>query len=360
MPPVLDDDGWVYPESRVYQPYIVSMMSHYHGVEYESTQIFTKEHLLEVTPLEIKRWLCDRAFGDPDINEDSRPINCRSSTLEMCKKAVSFFMPYKNVPWCAGQGNPTRSGIVNDVIKLVKRYEVRGEGRDSEAKRPLRQIEFRKSQQLLKAEASANHKWKFPCISLMQYHLIGRVDDVCELKSSDPRGHPDHPFALKTKVRWSKNVQEERRCPDQILLAASDPEFCLHLHLAAYLELYVGRYPDMHYLFTDAPPTDKNAVKNLISQYRNRLKAVVWENQEFIALEDEDDEDGVGTHSYRKFASTYAKNCGGARDEVEIRGRWKLEGGRIVSRYIDPKQLYIDAKIEAILCVGGPIAYKLR
>ena len=83
---------------------------------------------------------------------------------------------------------------------------------------------------------------------MMQYHLIGRVDDVCELRSSDPRGHSDYPFAIKTKVRWSKNVHEERDCPDQILLAAGDPEFCIHIHLAAYLELYLSRYPNIYYL----------------------------------------------------------------------------------------------------------------
>jgi hypothetical protein len=37
-----------------------------------------------------------------------------------------------------------------------------------------------------------------------------------------------------------------------------------------------------------------------------------------------------------------------------------VNGGRVIQVYIDVKQLYVDAKVASILCVGGPIAYKLR
>ena len=75
------------------------------------------------------------------------------------------------------------------------------------------------------------------------------------------------------------------------------------------------------HLFTDAE--GRNAVGNLIKNYRNRLEQVVWKNEEFMALAQEDDEEGVGTHSHRKFPSNYARGCGCSPDEIEIRGRWK-------------------------------------
>ena len=45
---------------------------------------------------------------------------------------------------------------------------------------------------------------------------------------------------------------------------------------------------------------------------------------------------------------------------METRGRWKKRGRRIVFRYIDPGQAYTDAKVEGLLCVGGPVKYQLK
>jgi hypothetical protein len=193
---------------------------------------------------------------------------------------------------------------------------------------------------------------------LWQYHLIGRIDDVVHFKMNDPRGHGDYNFALKTRVRWSKNVMEERQCPPQILLGAMDPLFCILLHLAIYLEETLSCNPNQEYLFTDS--TAEKAPKNLIQTYRKRLEKIVFKNPEFIALATDDDEEGVGTHLYRKFPSNYTRGCGAIPDEIEVWGRWKSQGQRVVFRYIDVKQLTIDAKVAGLLCVGGPIKYKLK
>ena len=258
-----------------YQPHMVALMSFFHGcVDYPHDKTFTKEELLELTPLDIKRWMCDIVFGDPDPGPDDRPTHGRSSSLEQAKKAVSFFMPNKSMQWYDGRGNPTRSATVNDLMKEVKRFEVRGEGADSQAKRPLRQIEFRKTLELLKRHGDHDHRYKYPLIALYQCHLIGRVDDICNFDVEDPRGHPQFPFALKTKVSWSKNARDERHCPDQILLGSADPEYCIFLALALHLETYLGMHPNATKLFTEA--TGRNAVKNVISQCRNCLRQVVW------------------------------------------------------------------------------------
>ena len=50
------------------------------------------------------------------------------------------------------------------------------------------------------------------------YHLIDRVEDICNFAMISPKGHDTFPFVMKTKVQWSKNVRDEQECPDQILL----------------------------------------------------------------------------------------------------------------------------------------------
>jgi Transcriptional activator of glycolytic enzymes len=357
-----EDDGWTYPIGHTYQPVMVEFMSFLHGAEeYPDDAVFTRDQLLEIKPVDVKRYLCMKAYNDPDpdINNGARPTNGRSDSLYYAKKALSKYMPYRTANWVNGQGNPTKSDLVNDMIKQVKKFEVRGEGAASNAKRPLKQSEFRKTLQLFRGgELDWNHKFRYPMMALWQYHLIGRVDDVVNFKLTDPKGHGEYDFALKTKVRWSKNVMEERQCPPQLLLGAMDPMFCLLLNFAIYLEEMLFRNPDQVYLFTDA--TSDNAPKNLIQTYRKRLEKVVWNHEEFKALATEDDTEGVGTHSYRKFPSNYARGCGCTPDEIEIRGRWKSQGQRTVFRYIDVKQLTIDAKVCGVLCVGGPIKYKLK
>ena len=356
-----NDDGWTYPRGHIYQPVMVEFMSFFHGAEeYDADHVFTRAQLQEIRPVDVKRYLCMKAYNDPDpdINNGARPIHGRSDSLYYLKKALSKFMPHRTANWVNNQGNPTKSDIVNDMIKQVKKFEVRGEGAPSNAKRALKQVEFRKTITLFRAEDNDwNHKWRYPMMARWQYHLIGRIDDVCHFKVDDPRGHGDFDFCLKTRVRWSKNVMEERQCPPQILLGSMDPMFCLLLNFGVYMEEMLSRNPEQEYLFTDS--TLKNAASNLKQTYRKRLEAVVWKNAEFQALKSEDDEEGVGTHSYRKYPSNYARGCGCTPDEIEIRGRWKSQGQRVVFRYIDVKQLSIDAKVAGVLCVGGPIKYKM-
>ena len=87
----------------------------------------------------------------------------------------------------------------------------------------------------------------------LQFAIIGRVDDISNLETRDLRGHGVHNFSLITKVKWSKNVFEERCCPDQILLGSNDTDFCILLSLSIYLESWmsVGSGQHSRYLFSD-------------------------------------------------------------------------------------------------------------
>ncbi len=78
----------------------------------------------------------------------------------------------------------------------------------------------------------------------------------------DVQGHKTFPFALQTKVRWSKKVCNERPCPDQIILGANDPSWCVLIYMAGYLESFLNKQPNVKYLFTGsmtktAPHTSK-------------------------------------------------------------------------------------------------------
>ena len=91
------------------------------------------------------------------------------------------------------EGNPTRSALVNSLIKRVKKKEVRKQGVDSQTKRPMLGQEFVVMHDLLHRNVlSAGRRsdnahdvfWKRYGISAMtkfQFHLIARVDDSTQL-----------------------------------------------------------------------------------------------------------------------------------------------------------------------------------
>ena len=210
------------PYKKVYHSYVCRLMEFQYGfgVTFNHESVFTRQELLDISPTDIKRFFGLMCYNDPDYNihppSNHRPTHCRSTTLETAKKAISYYMPHRTVPWCNNQGNPTRSGPVNDIIKEVKKFEVRGEGCPSHAKRAVRPNEFRKSLRLLRGQPGFDCKYKYPMVCLWQHALIGRLDDAAHFEVNDPAGHPTIDGALKTKARWSKSVMEERQCPPQV------------------------------------------------------------------------------------------------------------------------------------------------
>ena len=64
-----------------------------------------------------------------------------------------------------------------------------------------------------------------------------------------------------------------------------------------------------------------------------------WNNGEFQRL----NSGPIGTHSLRKYPSTYSRRCGCSRDDTDFRGRWKRTKKQI-DTYIDVELPYPDAK----------------
>ena len=195
---------------------------------------------------------------------------------------------------------------------------------------------------------------------LLQYYLIARCDDVGHFLIRDLHGHTDprySSFTLQCKVSWSKNVYEERDCPDQIFFGAFDSQYCLLLALSIYLEVWLGNNvanTNKRFLFGECnnDEDDAKAVELIKNKYSAMLRKYFTN---FVKLAKE-----LGTHSIRKFAASFARGIGCIVDEIDTRGRWRKNSQKVVHRYINVDQQFLDAKVAAALCVGQAIRYKLE
>lgn len=255
--------------TKVYKPYLVSYMSYLHQVTtYTKNSVFDNDELCAATPETIYKWMCMKTYGIPQLVDDDHlpPAKCRSSTLEMCKKALSHFMPHSTASWNTQSlfGNPTKSKVINSFIKSVKKRETRRVGKGSSAKRPITQTEFRAALKILSTNLSFQCRYRLTCMMKFQYHLITRSDDLGHFKTHDLKSHKDsmyRSFCLEVRVFWSKNVLEERDCPNQIILGSMDSTYCLLLSLSIYLETWMrGAGQNSVFLFSD-DVDERNAPK---------------------------------------------------------------------------------------------------
>jgi hypothetical protein len=118
-----------------------------HGLEdvYEKDHIFSQEELAALmTPNDIKRWMCVKAYITAKPGVDDNSTLCRSTLLKFWKKAISFFMPNRLMSWnvLGNVGNPTKSVEINNLIKAVKKKEVRKQSKASSARCPLQHDEY--------------------------------------------------------------------------------------------------------------------------------------------------------------------------------------------------------------------------
>ena len=71
---------------------------------------------------------------------------------------------------------------------------------------------------------------------IFHFHMIARLDDVFCFQHTDLTPNLEFSFALKFKMRWTKNKLEERDAPDQIILGVMDQGFCAILVIKIHLE----------------------------------------------------------------------------------------------------------------------------
>ena len=121
-----------------------------------------EEWLGEATPESVAKWLRVKSFGKDKITKKDKPI-IRSNTVEQAKKALSWYM--LDAPaWRSDtkSGNPTKSKIVNNLIRYIKQKEVRNDGQSSSAKRALTQSEFRAALTVLSSKIAFQLRYRIP------------------------------------------------------------------------------------------------------------------------------------------------------------------------------------------------------
>ena len=345
-----------------YKSSLDSLMSYFHGVDNGKEGQYTKGELRALTPDDVVAWMNVKTFDDPDPPLDANPTECRSSSLEFWKKALSFFMPDRLTAWVSGrnEGNPTRSIEVNSLIRRVKKKEVRKQGKASQVKRPLTREEFQKMQHVFQSNDSFLWKYGLSCLTKFQFHMIGRIDDTTQVLIENIQVHDFYPNALKTRMNWSKNVSEERDAPWQIVLGAMDTTYCVLTCLSLWLELHARLNPNVLlspyvFAFTNDNTVPGGGKKS--KEIASTAFTKVFRMDEFAGGVVNGSIGGkLGSHSIRKFASTHVRRSGINKDDKDIRGRWKL-AKRVSDVYDDVELPFPDAKVADKLCIGGPCYY---
>ena len=331
---------------------------------YPKDQQFSQERLLQITPKDVERWLGMLAYGKEEPQESDEPKGARVNTIEYAKKAISSFMPHQAHPYneVTQFGNPTRHPDIQKFIAQMKLHEVRGQGRDSQARRPFTEGE---TTSVLKALREAPEygnvtRYGLPAIVCFQIHLLGRYDCATQLQTTKLRAHERYPnFALHTRLAWSKNVRQEGDAPWQIVLGQMNPEFCVLMSLGIWLEYYLSQTEGLSpYVFDFSgnytiPKGGEVSNDHVVKQLGKVFKA-----ESFIP-ERTADAGPIGCYSLRKYATTRARNNGTvSKDDSDYRGRWKA-GRRVSDRYYFELP-YVDAKVASALCHGGPCSYRIK
>jgi hypothetical protein len=307
-----------------------------------------------------------KAFGVTDPALDANPTLARANLLEYWKKALSFFMPNRLIVWVLGrnEGNPTRSIEVNNLIKRVRKKEVRKQGVAPQCRRAMTEAEFRTMQNILRNHDGRSLIWQYGlyALTIFQFHLIARIDDTTQVLVENIRVHDSFCHALKTRLNWSKNVSEERDAPWQIVLGSMDTAFCVLTSLALWMELNLRSNPNAilsPYVFNFS---DDNSIPSGGQKSKETAQLIfgkIFKMEAFTGPADANNDgaaDHLGSHSIRKFAATHTRRCGCSKDDKDIRGRWKSKA-RVSDVYEDTELPYPDAKVAEKLCVGGPCFY---
>jgi hypothetical protein len=166
-----------------------------------------------------------QAYGAEFPSPDKNPIHSQHSAILFDKKAISFWMPNRE-KWSVTRtkGNPTQSKDVIDLLKAVKKKEVRKQGEKSQVRRPMVGKEFESMPKLLleagnddrrttTSHASSWKRYGICAIVNFQFHMIIRIDDSTQVVLEHDRVHDKFSHSLKARLNWLKNVNDEQDAP---------------------------------------------------------------------------------------------------------------------------------------------------
>ena len=212
-------------------------------------------------------------------------------------------------------------------------------------------MEFEQVIEILSAQGDEIGIWMAAYLAF-QFSMIARIDDTAKFRAPDKQPFEDFPFyGVAAKLCWSKNVLEERDAPTQVLLGAEDWRYCVLSLLGSWLELHFLLNPKANEsLFGAFGLTDPFDIKSRAGYHRRKI----FKDEEFV----KEFLGELGFHSNLKHGVTTARKFGCSKDDVDFHWRWKNRCRQ--HTYADTTIPFVDAKVAAALCKGGPVAYIVK
>ena len=278
-------------------------------------------------PLTLQDGWESEHMGTTEPGPNVNPTHVRLNALQTWKKQISHFSPSKLMKWDAmsNVGNPTKSIKVNNMIQKVMKKEVRKQGKASTAQQPTTHQEFKEAQNILMnksrpTDVICHHG--IPCMMQFQYNLIARINDTAKFQCKNLNACDDWVFMLHCMLNWSKNVNKEWDAPNQILIRAMDPFYCVLLALAIWLEIYVGAtgqggLAPYVFKFNDDFHVPEGGEK-AGTFVQKILSTEIFNWPQFIT-----NKAPLGSHSIQKLSRTHSQRNGANKNLCNIWGHWK-------------------------------------
>jgi hypothetical protein len=186
----------------------------------------------------------------------------------------------------------------------MKRFQVQRRGATSRVRRSLTPEEFEQVQELiwgLKEKEDALCAAAYFCF---QFVMIGRLDDTAKFRQPDLQPYSKYPdYAVMGRLPWSKNVNEERDAPQQLIFGSMDPHYDTLSLLGLWLEFRFAMHPKQNeFIFCVDGLEDPIRIKERI----RKVLSIVLSNDQFHIR----DVGLLGSHSIRKFGVTFARGNG--------------------------------------------------
>lgn len=126
-------------------------------------------------------------------------------------------------------------------------------------------------------------------------------------------------FVLKVKLKWSKNILDDR-APTQFMIPSMEPNFCVLLNLVCYLESADQQnLLSTNFIFTSwkGHTIATRKINKVIKTTGHQGLGQNWHSQ------------------HPKGAGTYLGLNGSSDQDVIRRGRWRDGKNSVIARYID-------------------------
>jgi hypothetical protein len=90
---------------------------------------------------------------------------------------------------------------------MVKKKEVRRQGKPSQARRALEPEEFEQLMDLIEETPDESKWYLMSALNWFQFHMIARIDDTTKFYVEDLKANTQFDFALLAKMCWSKEFK---------------------------------------------------------------------------------------------------------------------------------------------------------